>query len=334
MGRRAGSKRKSMEKAQKEEGKEMEEREEKIEGEDDDDNAEENGESFFACYLLTSLSPRRKGHTYIGFTVNPRRRIRQHNGEIRCGAWRTKRGRPWEMILCIYGFPSNVSALQFEWAWQHPTESLAVRKAASNFKSLSGIANKIKIAYTMLNLPSWDSLNLTVNFFSTKHMKHLGGCPRLPKQMKVNVCVMDDLPCYVEGQARIDDNISDEETNYDEEEDNEDDGIKEDVDPIERSSSSDISDYNGPDSFKREPEYRVESPNAPSPVKKTSPCSDDEPDLFFGENGMQSALLVSPEANIIDLSTPSSCIVGKCNKKAKVSSQIIDLTDSPIVIQL
>ncbi|XP_077216627.1 excinuclease ABC, C subunit, N-terminal [Tasmannia lanceolata] len=159
----------------------------------------EEGKGFFACYLLSSLSPRHKGHTYIGFTVNPRRRIRQHNGEIRCGAWRTKRKRPWEMVLSIYGFPSNVSALQFEWAWQHPTESLAVRKAAANFKSLSGVANKIKLAYTMLTLPAWQNLDLTVNFFSTKYVKHTAGCPRLPEQMEVRVRSMDELPCYTEG---------------------------------------------------------------------------------------------------------------------------------------
>ncbi|XLT05065.1 hypothetical protein HN51_043814 [Arachis hypogaea] len=40
--------------------------------------------------------------------------------------------------------------IQFEWAWQHPVESLAVRKAAANFKSLSRVANKIKLAYTIL----------------------------------------------------------------------------------------------------------------------------------------------------------------------------------------
>lgn len=45
--------------------------------------------------------------------------------------------------------------MQFEWAWQHPNESLAVRSAAATFKSLSGIANKIKLAYTMLTLPAW-----------------------------------------------------------------------------------------------------------------------------------------------------------------------------------
>lgn len=67
---------------------------------------------FFCCYLLRSTCPRIKGRTYIGFTVNPRRRIRQHNGEISSGAWRTRNGRPWEMVLCIYGFPTNVAALQ------------------------------------------------------------------------------------------------------------------------------------------------------------------------------------------------------------------------------
>ncbi|XP_012571281.2 uncharacterized protein [Cicer arietinum] len=172
-----------------------------------------DGEGFFACYLLASLNPRFKGHTYIGFTVNPRRRIRQHNGEIGCGAWRTKKKRPWEMVLCIYGFPTNVSALQFEWAWQHPVESLAVRKAAVGFKSLSGIANKIKLAYTMLTLPSWQSMNMTVNFFSTKYMKHCAGCPNLPQHMTVEMGSMDELPCYTE---RIDGLLENEDDSTDE----------------------------------------------------------------------------------------------------------------------
>ncbi|BFG14805.1 hypothetical protein CerSpe_010790 [Prunus speciosa] len=158
----------------------------------EEEEAEEG--RFFACYLLTSRSPRYKGHTYIGFTVNPRRRIRQHNGEIAQGAWRTKRKRPWEMVLCIYGFPTNVSALQFEWAWQHPTVSKVVRQAAASFKSLRGLVSKIKLAYTMLTLPPWQSLNITVNFFSTRYTKHSAGSPRLPEQMKVKVCSMDELP--------------------------------------------------------------------------------------------------------------------------------------------
>lgn len=46
---------------------------------------------FYGCYLLKSHNPRAKGRSYIGFTVNPRRRIRQHNGELVNGAAKTSR---------------------------------------------------------------------------------------------------------------------------------------------------------------------------------------------------------------------------------------------------
>jgi len=52
---------------------------------------------FFACYLLVSQSARAqsRNRTYIGFTVNPARRIRQHNGELKgAGAKRTSFHRP------------------------------------------------------------------------------------------------------------------------------------------------------------------------------------------------------------------------------------------------
>ncbi|KAF5193142.1 Structure-specific endonuclease subunit slx1-like protein, partial [Thalictrum thalictroides] len=87
----------------------------------------------------------------------------------------------------------------FEWAWQHPRESLAVRNAAASLKSLSGIVGKIKLAYTMLTLPPWQRLSLTVNFFSTKYMNNAIGCKSLPKQMKVQFGPMDELPCYTDG---------------------------------------------------------------------------------------------------------------------------------------
>jgi predicted GIY-YIG superfamily endonuclease len=74
---------------------------------------------FYCCYLLSSLAPECKKKAYIGFTVDPARRLRQHNGNILGGAKKTKRkGRPWEQVMVIYGFPSAFLARQFEWHWQ------------------------------------------------------------------------------------------------------------------------------------------------------------------------------------------------------------------------
>ncbi|TDL27965.1 hypothetical protein BD410DRAFT_713245 [Rickenella mellea] len=60
----------------------------------------------YACYLLKS--------------VRTPRASAQHNGELTQGAWKTKHNRPWVMQMIVYGFPSKLAALQFEWAWQHP----------------------------------------------------------------------------------------------------------------------------------------------------------------------------------------------------------------------
>ena len=65
----------------------------------------------FAVYLLVSATAD-KYNSYIGFTIDPARRLRQHNGEITGGAKKTSQKRPWQMALIVYGFPSSVSALQ------------------------------------------------------------------------------------------------------------------------------------------------------------------------------------------------------------------------------
>ncbi|GBG75488.1 hypothetical protein CBR_g20119 [Chara braunii] len=168
-------------------------------------------EVFFACYLLCSINPRSRGRTYIGFTVNPRRRIRQHNGLIVHGARHTRKLRPWEMVLVVHGFPDQVQALQFEWAWQNPKRSLAVREAANALNPSNGVKGRIQLLFTMLTLDKWKNLPMRVQFLSSKYSAHRAVCPPLPAQMIVTVAPMDELPCYADMTSDTDlDNAGDE----------------------------------------------------------------------------------------------------------------------------
>lgn len=69
------------------------------------------------CYMLASTDGRK---TYVGATINPDRRLRQHNGEISGGARATK-GRAWNRKFLIGGFGDESAALRFEWRWKYLT---------------------------------------------------------------------------------------------------------------------------------------------------------------------------------------------------------------------
>ena len=68
-------------------------------------------------YLLEST----KGATYVGATVDPDHRLRQHNKELSGGArattMRVAKGESWKR-LCFVGPFEKREALRFEWRWK------------------------------------------------------------------------------------------------------------------------------------------------------------------------------------------------------------------------
>eukprot|EP00474_Spongospora_subterranea_P010996 CRZ11454.1 hypothetical protein [Spongospora subterranea] len=159
----------------------------------------------YACYLLCPTSqvnvsdgPSLPRNHYIGFTTNPPRRLRQHNGEIQGGARHTKSLAPWEMICFVHGFPSQVAALQFEWAWQHSKMSLRLRPLYDEYISLlrkngrvlkkhgstgavgvTSLFGKFSLLHTMLRIAPWSHFQLHVRYLHNLSEVYLEQCPGL-----------------------------------------------------------------------------------------------------------------------------------------------------------
>jgi len=127
-------------------------------------------EDFYGVYLLYCTNPKYKGRTYIGYTVDPNRRISQHNrGTQAGGAWKTSNKGPWEMVLIIHGFPNDISALRFEWAWQHPKHSRRLNGLPPKKSREKSFDYCLRLLASMLNLGPWHKLPLTVRWLKPEY---------------------------------------------------------------------------------------------------------------------------------------------------------------------
>jgi predicted GIY-YIG superfamily endonuclease len=105
-------------------------------------------------YLLLNSA---KTRTYVGATIDPDRRLRQHNGELVGGA-RATAGDSWTRVCLVRGFPDERAALQFEWMWKHLTRKL--RSAAvleRRYKALKMLVELGKSSRTSMSFSSWSS---------------------------------------------------------------------------------------------------------------------------------------------------------------------------------
>ncbi|KIH50487.1 GIY-YIG catalytic domain protein [Ancylostoma duodenale] len=120
---------------------------------------------FFGVYCLISRSPLKhyKNRCYIGYTVDPNRRIRQHNGgKEKGGAKKTDNRGPWDMVCIIHGFPNSVAALRFEWAWQNPEKSRVIKDLAlKKIRKETPFAYRLRVACHLMNSRPFDRFALT-----------------------------------------------------------------------------------------------------------------------------------------------------------------------------
>ena len=86
-------------------------------------------------------------YTYAGVSPDPKRRLRQHNGEISGGAkYTTSKGPGWKHLCIISGFQDKIQSMQFEWAVKHVPP-----------RNAGGITNRINKLFFTLNKDKWTS---------------------------------------------------------------------------------------------------------------------------------------------------------------------------------
>lgn len=109
-------------------------------------------EQKYWCYILYNTKEEYKGRTYVGFTVEPARRIRQHNRELVGGAKCTAQGAGgWEFLAILTGFQTSNNALSCEYRLKHPDG-----KKRKN-KKYNGVIGRILSLNEVLQLPKWSS---------------------------------------------------------------------------------------------------------------------------------------------------------------------------------
>lgn len=110
------------------------------------------------------------GHTYVGYTVDPERRIRQHNGLLAGGARFTTRHASktndpnhWRFLITVHS-PELVhrTALSLEWSLKYPNN-----KRPASFRTPEA---RIKALPLVFQNPKFSSMKFQVHARSDEHL--------------------------------------------------------------------------------------------------------------------------------------------------------------------
>jgi len=85
------------------------------------------------CYLLKS-----DNKTYVGATIDPDRRLRQHNGELSGGARSTK-NYIWTRHCLVGIFNNQHDCLSFEWHWKRNSKKFKGNAIERRMKALESM---------------------------------------------------------------------------------------------------------------------------------------------------------------------------------------------------
>jgi structure-specific endonuclease subunit SLX1 len=118
-------------------------------------------------YLLVSSDDA----TYVGATIDLDHRLRQHNKEIKGGAYATsmkvERGEVWTRACHVSGFPDWRAALQFEWRWKQLSRRLSqklypLERRMKALKELLSLEKSTKVSIPYSEWPSPPEVHIEI----------------------------------------------------------------------------------------------------------------------------------------------------------------------------
>lgn len=112
----------------------------------------------YYCYILKQVGVI-NSLTYVGYTVNYERRIRQHNCIIKGGALYTKNRGPWE-FLAVLSCDSwtAIRAMQVEWLIKFPMRK---RKVSKLFRGAKG--KMLSLVEIFKRIPNEESITIFIH---------------------------------------------------------------------------------------------------------------------------------------------------------------------------